>query len=511
MDIISKIKILMLTDEDLDGLGCAVVLNELMKKLPNIEFDVRFVGRKIYEEFDKFLEEKEYENYDYIFVTDLSISKEQAEAVLRTASNNPSEGLFKKRDMLSNKLVVLDHHNSALWLNDYPFANILLDFNGKNGLEPTSGTLLTYLYLMTEFLPTKLNITKEELVEKIGEERLIALNAFIYMVRDYDTWLWKKNCDNVPKDFNDWFLDVGIEKTFANYNKILDLITVNLETMRVLKLPEFIYEDLNYISIKRNKYIEKALKRIKIIDTEFGKIGILFAEQYISELGNKASELNPDLKFIALYNGDRFSLRTIRDDINLGTDVAKKITENGGGIPKAAGFNVKEEVSIEALKILFSNKKPEPIIKEVEKVVYKDRVKFINDKPMQKDRSPFQYYEEIDDKNDVIDFKPKKKEEPLKQSVVSIDTSNEEFKKLINDQINSRRKNRDLSSMGLFGEEESKENKQSKNINHIQHNNDDIILRPDRVENAHKRFKHGFSIADLIDADEKEKTSKGKK
>ena len=66
MDIISKIKILMLTDEDLDGLGCAVVLNELMKKLPNIEFDVRFVGRKIYEEFDKFLEEKEYENTKFV-------------------------------------------------------------------------------------------------------------------------------------------------------------------------------------------------------------------------------------------------------------------------------------------------------------------------------------------------------------------------------------------------------------------------------------------------------------
>ena len=510
MDIISKIKILMLTDEDLDGLGCAVVLNELMKKFPNIEFDVRFVGRKIYNEFDKFLEEREYEKYDYIFVTDLSISKEQAEAVLRTASNNPSEGLFKKRDMLSNKLVVLDHHNSALWLNEYPFANVLLEVNGKNGVEPSSGTLLTYLYLTTEFLPSKLGITMNDLVDKIGEERLLSLNAFIYMVRDYDTWLWKKNCDNVPKDFNDWFLDVGIEKTFANYNKILDLIKVNLETMRVLELPKFIYEDLNYISIKRNKYIDKALKRMKTIDTDFGKIGILFAEQYTSELGNKASELNPDLKFIALYNGDRFSMRTVRGDINLGTDVAKKITENGGGIPKAAGFTVDEEVSLEALKILFSNKKPEPIVKEVEKVVYKDRVKFINDKPMQKDRPPFQYYEEIDDKNDVIDFVPKKKEEPLKQSVVSIDTSNEEFKKLINEQINSRRKNRDLSSMGLFGEEETKEDK-SRNIKQIQHNNDDIILRPDRVENAHKRFDHGFSIADLIEADEKEKNKKGKR
>jgi hypothetical protein len=42
--------------------------------------------------------------------------------------------------------------------------------------------------------------------------------------------------------------------------------------------------------------------------------------------------------------------------------------------------------------------------------------------------------------------------------------------------------------MGLFGEEEAKEDK-SRNIKQIQHNNDDIILRPDRVENAHKRFE----------------------
>lgn len=507
----TKIKLLMLTDEDLDGLGCAIVLKELMEKIPNVEFDIRFVGRKIYQEFQKFLDNKEYDNYDYIFVTDLSISKDQAEAVIRTASGSPSStGLFKKKELLSNKLIVLDHHNSALWLNDYPFANVIIDYETPGGItEPTSGTLLTYLYLTSEFIPVKLGYTMEEVAEGFSKEEFIGLNAFIYMVRDYDTWLWKKNNDHIPKDFNDWFLDVGIEKTFAYYKKILDDIKVNLETLRILDLPKFINQDLEFIAIKRKKYIEAALKRMKTIDTQFGKIGILFAEQYTSELGNIASELNPDLKFIALYNGDRFSMRTVRDDINLGTDVAKKIAENGGGIPKAAGFSVNEDVMIEALKMLFSNKIPEPVIKEVEKVVYKDRVKFINNDNIEKERPPFQYYGESDDKNDVIDFKPpKKKEQPLRPSVVAVETSNDEFKKLIQDQIDSRRKNRDISSMGLFGEKESEDIVLESTKLKQQQQKDDGRLHP---ENAYKRFEHGFSITDLIEADEEEKKKSPKR
>lgn len=497
------IKILMLTDRDLDGVGCAIVAKELFSKDERVQLEVRFVGRKIYEEFQKFLDNKEYYNYDFIFVTDLSISKDQAEAVLRAASIDiTSNRLFKRKKLLSDKLIILDHHDSALWLNDYPFANVITESTlGSNEVFPTSGTLLTLLYLTEEFIPNFLKKDFEDYQFEFDSTRLWKLQAFVYLVRDYDTWLWKKNNDTIPKQFNDWFLDNGIEKLFENYEDIIFSFRVDDKECKVTRIPSSIQRDLKYINIKREEYINAALKRMKVIDSKFGKIGILFAEQYTSELGNKASELNPELMFIALFNGDRFSMRTVRNDINLGTDVAKKISENGGGIAKAAGFNVKDEVLLAVLKTLFSNELPQPIIKEVEKVIYNEIPvehheeenklipKFINNKPIE----------------------PKKKDQPIKKSIVAVETSNEEFRKLVNDQITERRKNRDLSSMGLMSSigEESEE-KESKIINEPQQ----IIeepYNPRKTENAHKRFDHGFSIADLVEADEKEKSKKKEK
>jgi nanoRNase/pAp phosphatase (c-di-AMP/oligoRNAs hydrolase) len=65
----------------------------------------------------------------------------------------------------------------------------------------------------------------------------------------------------------------------------------------------------------------------------------VFAEKYFSELGNKLSELHPELDYIAMvdisYGG--VSYRTVKDDIDLGGEIAHSF--GGGGHRKAAGSN----------------------------------------------------------------------------------------------------------------------------------------------------------------------------
>ena len=84
------------------------------------------------------------------------------------------------------------------------------------------------------------------------------------------------------------------------------------------------------------KYIKDKDKMIIVkCDREY-MYGIVFADKYISELGNELCKLNRELDYIAIVNMSTCSVsyRTIRDDIDMGM-ITKKY--GGGGHPKAAG------------------------------------------------------------------------------------------------------------------------------------------------------------------------------
>lgn len=68
--------------------------------------------------------------------------------------------------------------------------------------------------------------------------------------------------------------------------------------------------------------------------------GIVFADKYISELGNELCKLNKELDYIVIVNMSTRSVsyRTIKDNIDVGM-IAKE--HGGGGHPKAAGAKIK--------------------------------------------------------------------------------------------------------------------------------------------------------------------------
>lgn len=78
-------------------------------------------------------------------------------------------------------------------------------------------------------------------------------------------------------------------------------------------------------------YVSKKNNTILKMELCGRKCGFVFAENYFSELGNKLCKLNPDIDFFAMIDidGGTVSYRTVKDDIDLGNDVAKIFC--GGG------------------------------------------------------------------------------------------------------------------------------------------------------------------------------------
>jgi oligoribonuclease NrnB/cAMP/cGMP phosphodiesterase (DHH superfamily) len=307
------------THTDLDGIGCAIVGKIAYPTSINITYcNYDDVNQKI----GDFVNNKEYLNFDYIYITDISVNKEIAELITNTHPEN-----FKDGFNLGEMVQLLDHHQTAEWLNEYFWAKVTVDQND----EKTSGTRMFYNHIFhDEFISCGTN-----------------LFLFVETVRKYDTWLWKtKYNDETPKLWNDLLFIMGrdnfIEETIS---KIRDqnVICLNEFDNKILRYRQ---NDIDtYVSLK-----EKQLIQYTILEHT---CGVVFAEQFHSELGNRLSESNPDLEFIVIINPSvSVSYRTVNNNINLGTEIAK--IYGGGGHPKAAGSPISDEIKNKFIDMLFS-------------------------------------------------------------------------------------------------------------------------------------------------------------
>ena len=280
------------THTDLDGVSCEILGRIAFGE----DIDVVRCG---YGNIDDKVEEfiNSDEKYDKLFITDISVKKELADAL-----NN-----------VSDKVILLDHHKTALWLNEYPYALVQVE---DDSVGKMCGAYLFYEYLKKnhkEFDDTP------------------ALKLFIDYVRMYDTWEWKEKYDNIiPKRLNDLMYIDGP-------NEFIDKMVYRLGNNL------FIFDDTDLMKLQIeqtyiNSYITQKNETLMVNDSLFPghTVGITFADKYISELGNKLCELHPELDFVVLINMSTLtvSYRTVKDDLDL-SDIAKGF--GGGGHPKASG------------------------------------------------------------------------------------------------------------------------------------------------------------------------------
>lgn len=298
------------THIDLDGVGCAI-LAQLYDSTMLIEYcDYNSINRKVGE----FLTNKV--TFNHVFITDISVSETVAERINNRVGN----------------FVLLDHHPTALNLNKYEWCCIKIE-DTATGIQ-TCGTELFYQYLVSNgYL-----------------ERSKALDMFVEKVRDYDTWRWSTlgSEGKISKQLND-LLKIYGRDTFVKWC---------VKYLKVGEFPQFEETERSLLQDRQNeidKYIEK--KHGELFTGRLcGKVcGFVFANQYVSELGNRLCQLHPEIDFVAMIDMESctVSYRSIKEDIDLGQDVAKFF--GGGGHPKAAGSSFSKNIWPSVVKSIFSS------------------------------------------------------------------------------------------------------------------------------------------------------------
>lgn len=302
-------RIKIFTHTDLDGIGCTV-LAYLAFGRDNV--DVEYCDYKdVNEKVRNFYLNDKDKLYDAVYITDISVNDQVADAINMIY-------------LLDGRWRLFDHHATALDLNKYKWCDVRVA-DKYSGIK-NSGTDLFYKYLHNRRYFTKYNYRVQSNIARFAE-----------VVRDYDTWRWKEDSDlcydgNICKQLNDLFHIYGIDKfiEWTLYN-ILELDAVPYFTEKDRALLEQKQKDIdNYVEIKSKELVT-------MIDNFGYSFGVVFADRYVSELGNCLSESNPGLEYIAMIDINRgtVSYRTVKDDIDLGGEIAHSF--GGGGHRKAAG------------------------------------------------------------------------------------------------------------------------------------------------------------------------------
>lgn len=295
------------THTDLDGVGCAIVAFAYLGQ-ENVE--VTYCDyHEINEAVKAFIDEGKTHEYDRVFITDISVNEEVAKLV------------DKESKLLRTVWRLIDHHGTALALNDYRWAWVEVEnVEGK-----TSGTSMFNDYLAGMCV-----------------NFLIPVQDFVEAVRRYDTWEWKTiYSDEQAKQLNDLLFILGRDRFIERFTS--DISVEFNETERLLL-------ELEREAIDR--YYESKVRQVFEVDLPEGTIVAVLAERYQSELGSRLGERFPMYKAIALINPSRsVSLRTIHDDVDVSA-IAKRY--GGGGHPKAAGFPLPPQADTDFIDYIFN-------------------------------------------------------------------------------------------------------------------------------------------------------------
>lgn len=306
----SKIKVFSHTDTD--GVGCAI-LAYLAFERENVDVeycDYKDVDGKVRE----FYLCDNPEDYDAIYITDISVDEEVASEIDELVAAGQKWRLF-------------DHHATALWLNEYEWCTVMVGHH-YSGIK-TSGTELFSMHLF-----------ENEQFDHYDAYTIESIDRFVDIVRDYDTWRWKELGDEgiVCKQVNDLFHIYGREK-FIDWaiHQIQGIDYISL----LQTFPCFSVTDKALLEQKQREidiYVESKNKQLVERIDQFGHTyGVVFADRFVSELGNRLSELHLELEYIAMIDISHgtVSYRTTSEDIDLGNEIAH--SHGGGGHRKAAG------------------------------------------------------------------------------------------------------------------------------------------------------------------------------
>ena len=321
--MIERIKLF--TDSDLDGVSCAILANVMFKDNVDITY---CTPKDVDSTIIEFIECGEYEKYSKVFITDLVIKD-------TTGTFIDSVNKYKFR--------LLDHHRSNYVNSKYTWAIVRESFNNRK----TCGAELFWTHIKDYYFDW--TIDKNFDTEKV-------INQYIEFVRLWDTWDWTTAGDSgvYAKNLNTIFTIFGAKK--FNKNIVDRLTDINYEFISPSE-----QEIIDLENNRKKRYIAQKIKNVKILNLGEYKIAYVFAENYISELGNYIAKNVENIKYAAIINADTsvVSLRAIEEaNVNL-AEIAKGFSPKGGGHPLSAGFVFNDKLSRYMVEDIFGLNKCE--------------------------------------------------------------------------------------------------------------------------------------------------------
>lgn len=313
--------VFLFTHTDLDGIGCDILARKYYSNYPNR-----------YNLYTFFCDYKTIDNIietellgcklvpDIVYITDISVSDATAEKLDEYAD---------KHNVI---LKLLDHHGTAMRLNKYEWASIV------TSIAPEKNACGTFL------------LFKELYINPAYCNR--AILEFVELVRLWDTYEFERDDT-----------EMGIKAKELNYlfqaiprDEFIEYISKFYISDDVDHFPEF---ESNYRNIidgaiaKEDAVYDKADRELIIRDYNGYKMGFYFGGPYTSQVCNRLCKAHRDLDFVCCINTTymTYEFRTIRNDLNLGKEIAPNF--GGGGHPKAAGASISKEQINKIADVLF--------------------------------------------------------------------------------------------------------------------------------------------------------------
>lgn len=378
-----KKRIAVVTHTDLDGAGAPVVLRVVFSEYEIIPIYCTYhnIEDKLGELLDFVSSNLDY--YEMIFITDISFRQESK------LDEKISELNTKVRNYRNFCwfITLLDHHATATWLNKYLWAQVS-ETGLKGRKECGTAKLFDYLFRTVNHLP------QEEKLQRFYNNRL---DMFVDLVNEWDTWAWieehpEDEPNTLASDLNNVFSFYGRHLFVEEFSKRIatglvieenDLFTEadnlilrcksdEVEKDVAVKDKELVSVTMSYKTRERHvDFISNYLgaqhiyDKDYLLDTNYTKdfnVGVVFLTRNISEVGNKLSELHPELDYIMMINFSssvpQFSFRTVKEDLEVPLGIiANYVTGKGGGHPKSAGGTMRLTDAIDFLRFILSNKK----------------------------------------------------------------------------------------------------------------------------------------------------------
>lgn len=299
---------------DEDGITPVILAKFVFGKIDTLLLNPKDVDEAVKNNIDK---------YDEIHIVDLNVSKEMAE-------------LIDSNEEWKNKIKVFDHHKSGIELNKYDFITVIDE--GKDRKE--SGTSIYYSYL--------LSISNNKIIRKDSTKGLVE------QVRLVDTYDFKTKDEEKSKDLDYIFAILGYEKYIDYFTDYI----INNDTFSYGPNEELL------ISLEKervNNYLVQKEKELFMAEIQGYNAGIVFAENYRTQVGNYLLEIHPELDFMVVINISRSISYRAQGKADL-TVITSKY--GGGGHKNAAGSPLPENLLEQITHIIF----PDVIIKGEGKV-----------------------------------------------------------------------------------------------------------------------------------------------